>query len=466
METGGSNWQYFSEWLGALQERRKIPGIAVRVFTRDQVLFERGFGWRNVAREEPVEMDTFFGIASVTKSFTALAVLKAATDGLLELDDAVIRWLPEFTLWPEQPPTVRQFLTQTSGLPALPTLVHAMAESGRGDPTEAFDPVPPPEELEPAGTTEEIIAYLNRTARVEPPGSLFCYQNDAWGLLGAIVERASGEPFARYLARHVTEPLGMERTTFDLGRVLEDGNSTMLYAEDPEGNIIESPKWHDSAALAGAGFLRSTAADLTAWVRFLLAADGAPLGVSSELLREMQSPLVWCGPGASYGYGLTVTEDWNGVTLVGHSGGLKGVSSHIGFVPELGVGAVVLTNLEDQPADLIWLSAVATLLDLPPGTPRYAPERLPVTEEDTTALLGEYRSGEPWGRLVLQRDASGQLGVLQGEKLEHSAAWLASRDEICISGEDQDRCSRVLRHPDGSVWGLHHGRRILYRIDD
>ena len=466
MDESGSSWQHFSDWLTPLQERRKIPGIAVRVFSGTEILFEHGFGHADTARGRPVDMDTFFGIASVTKSFTALAVLKAATDGLLGLDDPVESWLKEFTLWPDGGPVIRQFLTQTSGLPALPTLVHAMAESGRGDPTEAFDPVPPPEELVPAGSAEEIIAYLNREARVEPPGSLFCYQNDAWGLLGTIVERAAGVPFAQYLAAHVTDPLGMDRTTFDLERVLADGNTTMLYAQDPAGNVIESPKWHDSEALAGAGFLRSTARDLTAYTRFLLAADGGPLGIDSGLLREMQSPLVWCGPGASYGYGLTVTEDWNGVTLVGHSGGLKGISSHVGFIPEAGIGAVVLTNLEDQPADHIWLAAVAGQLGLPPGVPRYTPERRPVSGADVAAILGEYRSGEPWGHVTIVRDDTGRLGVLQGEKQEHSEAFLASPDEICIRGEDQDRCSVILRNDDGTARGLHHARRILYRVAD
>ena len=465
MTDSSNNWQDFSDWLSALQERRGIPGIAVRVFSAEEILFEHGFGWRNAGRKDPVDMDTFFGIASVTKSFTALTVLKAATDGLLSLDDPVTRWLPELTLWPDEAPTVRQLLTQTSGLPALPTLVYAMAESGRGDPTEAFNPVPPPEELPAAETTEDIIAYLNAEARVEPPGSLFCYQNDAWGLLGTIVQRATGVPFSDYLERNITGPLGMERTTFDLDRVLADGNATTLYAENPDGDVIESPNWHDSAPLAGAGFLRSTAQDLTAYARFLLAADGAPLGIANRLLQEMQSPLVWCGPGASYGYGLTVTENWNGVTLIGHSGGLKGISSHVGFVPELGVGAVVLTNLEDQPADLIWLSAIAGLLGLPPGTPRYAPELEPVTEADVSGVLGEYRSGEPWGRVIITRDDTGPLGVLQGEDQEHAEAYLANPDELCIKGDEQDRCSRILRNEDGSVRGLHHSRRILYRTE-
>lgn len=467
MNSTDRNWQEYGRWLEQLRLRRGIPGMALRVFSADEILFESFPGYRNVEAGLPVDADTIFGIASVTKSFTALSVLHAATAGRLDLDDPVTRWLPELTLWRDrQAPTVRQLLTQTSGLPALPILVHAMAESGRGDPTEAFDPPLPAEELRPAGTLEEVIAFLNEDARVEEPGGLFCYQNDAWGLLGGIVSRASGSGFEDYVAEHITGPLGLTRTTFDLSRVLADRNATTLYATDPAGNVIESPKWHDSSALAGAGFLRSTARDLTSYVRFLMKGDGERIGIDDALLQEMQSPLVWCGPGGSYGYGLTINEDHHGVTLISHGGRLKGISSTIGYSPELGVGAVVLINLEEQPADLMWLGAINTVLGVPVDSPRYAPQPQPVNDEAVAALLGEYRSQEPWGRLVLQRSADGGLEVLDGEAERRLSAFWVSADEFGIRGEEQDQYVAVLRDPAdpfGQPWGLHYGRRILYR---
>lgn len=457
------DWQAYENWLQELTERKQIPGLAVRVFTGTEILFERGLGVRNREQDLPVTPDTIFGIASVTKSFTALSVLRAATQGDLLLDDPVTQWLPELTLWQNRAaPTVRQLLTQTSGLPALPTLVHAMAESTRGDPTEAFNP--PPADLRPAGTTLEIIDYLNQEARVEEPGGVFCYQNDAWGLLGAIVSRASGLPFEDYLERFITGPLGLTRTGFDLERVLSDPDATTLYAADPDGNIVESPKWQDSKPLAGAGYLRSTARDLTSYVRFLMAGAGAQVGVSDALLQEMQSPLVWCGPDSSYGYGLTVTPNWRGLTLVSHGGRLKGVSSHIGFIPELRAGAVVLSNLEAQPAEMVWQGAINTLLDLPVDAPRYKPEPDEVEGADTEALLGEYRSGEPWGRLLIERSESGGLQVREGQESELHSAFLVSRSELGFRGEDQVSYVPILRDADGEIYGVHLGRRILYRV--
>ncbi len=464
MTAADANWQKYDDWLDELRSRRKIPGLAIRVFTRDEILFERGYGFRNVNARRTVDADTIFGVASVTKSFTALAVLHAATAGKLNLDDTVSGWLPELTLWPGgNAPTIRHLLTQTSGLPALPILVHAMAESGRGDPTEAFDPPIPEDDLRPAKTLLEVIEFLNQDAKVEEPGSLFCYQNDAWGLLGGIVSRATDTGFEDYVHENLLAPLYLSRTTFDLKRVLADDNATTLYAPDPDGNIIESPKWQDSQSLAGAGFLRSTSRDLTRYVRFLMAGDGTGLGIDNGLLEQMRSPLVWCGPGGSYGYGLTVNENHHGVTLISHGGRLKGVSSNIGWSPELGIGAVVLTNLEEQPADLMWLGAINTALGIAVDSPRYEPTTEPVSETEIEELLGEYRSQEPWGRLVLQRNPLGGLQVLDGEQERKLDIFLVSADEFGIRGEDQNQYVAVLRDDSGAPWGLHYGRRILYR---
>lgn len=460
-----ANWQAYADWTESLRQRNSIAGIHVSVFTASETLFEHGFGHRHVARGLLPDADTMFGLGSVTKSFTALAILRAATDGLLSLDDPVTRWLPEFTLWEGRTaPVVRQLLNQTSGLPALDTLVHAMAESGRGDPTEAFDPVPPPEQIAPTGTAVEVIEYLNRTAKVEEPGGVFCYQNDAWGLLGEIVTRATGVRFQDFVEREIAGRLGMNRTTFDLQRLLADPNATMLYALDPAGQLMESPKWHDSDPLAGAGFLRSTGRDMTSYVRFLMKGDGSVLGISDQLLAEMRSAQVWCGQNQFYGYGLITWPDWYGVTLIGHSGGIKGVSSHMGFVPELGVGFSVLTNLEHQPADMIALGAVNTLLDLPLDTPRFEPEQEPVSEADVAQLLGEYRSGEPWGIIRLEQEADGSLLVKEGEDAQEFGAFLVSPSLIGVQGTDQLRYVDVLRDDAGTVWGVHSGKRILYRL--
>jgi CubicO group peptidase (beta-lactamase class C family) len=460
MPTGNTvpaDWQQqFSDFVTALQQRRNIPGIAVTVFDGNSTLFEAGFGHRNLEADLPATPDTIFGIASVTKSLTCLAVLQLASRGKLELDDPISNYLPEFDLWDSAAPaTIRHFMNQTSGLPALPTLVHAMA-AARPEPAA---------DLPDLGTYGKLAGYVNaQSTLLAAPGELFCYQNDAYGLLGAVIEQAAGVPYTDYMAKNIFAPLGMTRTTFDLDTVLADSNATTPYAP-AEGGGLEVTGWDEAPAMTACGFLRSTARDLQKYVQFLLGATpGNVLGVDAELLAEMRSPQVPYAPGAWYGFGLRVQPDHHGVTLIGHSGGLSGVSSHIGFIPELGIGAAVLTNLEDIPASMIWLAAMNTLRGLPAGTPQYDPAEYRPAAAELQAVLGSYRSGEPWGRTELFLDDSGALRARTGDPAEEYAAFFAGPDELAIRGEEQLSGVLILRHGDGSVRGLHQGSRVLLRV--
>jgi CubicO group peptidase (beta-lactamase class C family) len=452
-----ADWQQqFSDFVNALQQRRSIPGIAVTVFDSSSTLFAAGFGQRNLEADLPVTPDTIFGIASVTKSLTCLAVLQLASRGKLGLDDPITRYLPQFDLWDAAAPaTIRHFMNQTSGLPALPTLVHAMA-ANRPEPDA---------DLPDLGSYAGLAAYVNeQSTLLAAPGELFCYQNDAFGLLGAVIEQASGIEYTQYMTENVFAPLGMMRTTFNLDAVLADDNATTLYAPADDGGL-EVADWDEAPAMAACGFLRSTSRDLQKYVQFLLTAGaGNLLGVDAALLTEMRSPQVPYGPGSWYGFGLRVQPDHHGVTLIGHSGGLTGVSSHIGFIPELGVGAAVLTNLEDIPASMIWLAAMNALMGLPVGTPQYDPVEHQPTPAELRAVLGSYRSGEPWGRTELFLAESGALHAFVSDPPEEYPVFFASPDELVIRGKDQLNGVMILRHADGSIRGLHQGSRVLLRV--
>lgn len=465
-----ADWQDFNDFVTALQERRSVPGIAVSIFDAETTLLETGFGYRNLDRQLPVTTETIFGVASVTKSFTCLAVLQLASRGLLNLDDPINSWLPEFTLWDEAAPaTIRHFMNQTSGLPALPTLVHAMAATRNSvDGHTAGGHSAEGRDLPDLNSYSKVTSFVNaQSTLLARPGELFCYQNDAYGLLGAIIEQASGVEYSRFMTENIFGPLGLTRTTFELDRVLADADSTTLYSEVEDGSLEETP-WDEAPALTACGFLRSTARDLQTWVRVLLSAAvdaGAdnPLGVHAGLLQEMQSPQVPSGPGAWYGFGLRVQPDYHGVTLIGHSGGLTGVSSHIGFIPELGVGAVVLTNLEDVPASLIWLAAMNTLLDLPVDTPAYAPTEYQPSAAELQGVLGSYHSGEPWGRTTLFLDDAGALHTRTGDPAEEHVVFFAGPDELAVRGQEQLTGISILRNTDGGVRGLLQGSRVLLR---
>ncbi len=464
MEPPSPDWRpRFESHLRSLQARTGVPGVAVSIFTADEVLLSAGYGHRDREAGTPVTEDTIFGIASITKSFTSLAVLQLASEGRLSVDDRVDKHLP-FTLWQgREPALVHHFMNNSSGLPPMPTMDWVRSASQVGDPvnapTEAAEP--PPD----VTSFERLIAWIDANVELlDPPGTTFSYSNDAFCLLGAIVEGISGMSFDRYVERHILQPLGMSRSTFDLATVLADPDHTQLYAKDESGAVMPSPQWQSTGRFLGGGMLKSTLADLRRYVRYLMDPQQAGrLGVDPKLAEAMRSSHILAGPGQGYAYGLSRRDDHLGLTLIGHGGSLKGVSSQIGWVPELGIGGVVLSNLAGIPSEGIWVSGVNAVAGLPIDTPSYRPEPQPVPREEIDPLLGRYASGEPYGRVHLYRDRAGELRAAVGVPVEDVPATVVSRDELALRFAERTAPLTVMRHPDGSVRGVHYGLRALLR---
>jgi CubicO group peptidase (beta-lactamase class C family) len=180
------------EFIRAEMAASSIPGAAVAITRGDEVLFVRGYGhdWRGA----PVTGGTPFRVASLSKSFTSLAVLQLADAGLLSLDDRVVQHLPEFRLADPRGAgiTVRQLLDQTSGLAD-----QALSELDRPQPT----------------STTEAVASMSSAHLVAAPGTRWNYHNPNYHVAARLVEVLSGERFDDYLHRHVFEPAGRDATS-------------------------------------------------------------------------------------------------------------------------------------------------------------------------------------------------------------------------------------------------------------
>jgi CubicO group peptidase (beta-lactamase class C family) len=466
------------EALTAFVERTRTPGMAVSLFTVDDVLYERGLGHRDREAGAPVDADTVFGVASVTKSFTALALQALAADGRLGLGDPVTRYLP-FTLWDGRtPPTLRHFLQHASGLPPTPTMTWLRAASQEDDPVaagptlrEALLTVTGGEaelaaRAAEVSTFEGMVAWLDGNVELlDEPGKLFSYSNDGFCLMGGVVEQVAGRPFDAFVEERVLRPLGMARTTFDLERVLADPNATTLYERDESGEVQRSPAWQTTGRMLGGGMLKSTLRDLREWVRLLMAPEGrrsAAVGVPPALVHEMAEGAVWCGPGARYGLGLREAT-LRGLRFVGHSGGLKGVSSFVGWVPELGVGGVVLTNLAGLPSDKVFTTLVDAYAGLPLDAAAYEPAPYAASPSEVEDVLGSYASGEPYGRLRLFSGDDGQLRCGVGLPEAEVPAFMAGPDEVALRFAEYLAPVTLLRR-DGRVWAAHYGSRVLRRV--
>lgn len=500
-----SRFTELDENLQDLIAKTGVPGLAVAVFDNTDTLFERHYGHRDRERRLPITADSIFGIASVTKSFTALTVLAQEAAGRLKLADRVSAHLP-LSLPGE--PTLEHFLTHSTGLPPAPTMTWIRIASQRGDPaaeaanlTEAkltlangaMGSTPNwrsvscagldlaagqvaddeawrrcSELAEQVGTPDGLCAWLQTQARplFGAPGDVYSYSNDSFALSGHVVERVSGGPFEEEVARAVLTPLGMDRSTFDADKVVADDDHTTLYTRDKSGAVQPSPKWQTTGRMLGGGMLKSTLNDLRRYVRYLMNPQRYSAPVPAERVVSMREGRVWSGPDERYGYGLAVNK-LGGVTVVTHSGSLKGVSSVIGFSPELGIGVVGLCNLDGVPISQILYPAFNALMGAPLATRPYEPEAFSGSEPEARELLdelvGEYRSGEPYGRLIIEADGVTPRVRSGAPVAVEVPAVLIGRGELSVQMPMNNVAVTAHRDAGGNVVGVLVGSRVLWR---
>ncbi len=403
--------EFAERWM----RRWKVPGASVGIVERGRRTVFRSYGYRDRERRLPVSERTVFGLASVTKSFTALALLRLQEEGKLSVHDPVVRYLPEFgTPDPRasRKITLHHFLTHSSGLPPLPSIYYTTVRALHEDPP--FDPraarrVGIDPDHAPIDTYAELMEYL-RKARYRllgPPGAQFSYSNEGFGLLGAVVERVTGRTHESYLEEAVLRPAGMRSTTYDPGVLFRYPEVTVLYSPRRTGRRrgwAPSETWWSDTCLRACGGLRSNAEDLARYLQIYLhegRVDGERV-VTARSVRAMTQPHVPVEGGVSYGYGIEVRPDYPGSPIYFHSGGLPGVSSHFVVAPRRGVAGVVLTNAEGVSAPRVVMAEVNARLGRPLDTPPFAVPR-PIREPDRPLreYTGWFGSGEGiWVRVT------------------------------------------------------------------
>ncbi len=464
-------------YIERCRQRRRIPGLALGLVAGDRTVLARGFGFRDVAARAPATVHTIFGIASMTKSFVAMALLRLAEHGALRISDPVVRHLPGFRT-PEPRRTAKitlaHLLSHSSGLPPLPSIYYTAARSLSRDPP--YDPrvarrVGIDPDHPPIDTYEGLLDYL-ATARYRllgPPGAQFSYSNEGYGLLGAVIERTSGERFERYLEEEVLRPAGMRHTMFDTGIMLREPEVTTLYSPNwhrPKGRLVASQEWWEDASLRAAGSLRTHVADLMRYVGIYL--HGGRAGreriLSSASLEEMLRPRIEVAPGVAYGYGLAILPDYHGHLVAYHGGGLKGVASEFAVLPRDGIGGAVLANADGAPSHLALHAGINRLLGLPLATPF---EEVPRGRRHPGPLgeyAGWYASGEGiWCRIRPQRaglrlDFRGIEYIDQGLRLRP-----VGDDGFALRKGGESRYFRFLRDERGKVRSVHLGWRWVRR---
>jgi CubicO group peptidase (beta-lactamase class C family) len=320
------------------------PGLAYGVVADGELVHAGGFG-ESFAGGPPPQADTVFRIASMTKSFTASAVMLLRDDGVLQLDDPAHRYVPELRglrlPTADCPPvTIRQLLTMTAGFPT---------DDPWGDRQQ--------------GLPLDIFARMVSAGELRccwAPGTRFEYSNLGYALLGRIIAAVTGRPYESAIRDMLLAPLGLDRTGFEAGEFAPD-NLARGYRRDETGWLELQPD--PSGAFAPMGGIFSCVRDLARWVAGFADAfpprsapeSDHPLSRSSR--REMQLAKVvipagggmyairFAGPAAvSYGFGLFTEDDPRFGTVVQHSGGYPGYGSQMRWHPATGMGVIALGN--------------------------------------------------------------------------------------------------------------------------
>ncbi|AWX56502.1 penicillin-binding protein [Brevibacillus brevis] len=410
----------FEQYAQNMITEGQVPGVCMGLAKDGQIFYSNGFGFRDVERQLGVTIDTVFGIGSITKSFTCVAVMQLQEAGKLSVHDPVVKYLPEFRLknLDVGQITIHHFMTNTSGIPPLPTFFASVMRSLEENEAEDHPLLQnQTDDTVPIDTYEDlmrVIASLD-VELLGPPGTEFSYSNDCFALLGAIIERVSGKSYEAYVKEHIIDPIGMEHTSFFLEELNGYENITKLYIMRDRGDhkeVVSSPNWWDTPASRAAGFIKSTVRDMLRYTDMFckggLTAGGNRI-LTPESVQQMITPYFPTDmvPGQFYGYGLVITSDYFGKKLVEHSGGIKGVTAQMCFFPETGLAGVALSNLEMSPVLAVMLGALNSLENRPPKSSHLVSKIDFLAEEAMKPFVGDYQSSE-FGTLPIRLE-NGQL---------------------------------------------------------
>lgn len=313
-----------------------VPGLAIVVIKGDSVVFQKGYGVRELGKNEPVNEQTLFAIASTSKAFTATAIGMLVDEGKLKWDDPVVKHLPNFKL--KDPDltrqiTVRDLLTHRAGLPNTDFLW--------------FDP---------EATTGEIVKKLEHVEAVYPLRSGFIYQNIMYALAGEVIGAVSGMPWDEFVRERIFEPLKMERSF--TSRAATESADNVAKPHDLAGGQLKVIEGSYADAIGPAGSMWSNVEDMSRWIRFLL--NDCETGEGEKLLKtgtceEMFKPQIALSepsyPTAqltkpkwnTYGLGW-FQQDYEGRKVDFHTGSLSGMVAIAGMIKDEGIGVFILAN--------------------------------------------------------------------------------------------------------------------------
>lgn len=340
------------------------PGAAVVVARSGQPVFRKGYGMANLELSVPIRPELIFRLGSITKQFSAVAILMLESRGLLSVNDTLVQHLPDY---PTQgkPITIEHLLTHTSGIKSYTSMPEWL-------------PL-----IRKDFTLGELIDLFKDQPMDFEPGTRWRYNNSGYILLGAIIERVSGTTYENFIQQEIFNPLAMFSSLYDNPhRLLK--NRVAGYHMGADG--LENAAYLSMTQPYAAGSLASSVDDLVRWNQALL--EGRLL--QREILEEAWKPYYLPdGTNTHYGYGWGISE-YEGHRMVEHGGGINGFVTHALSLPEDGLFVAVLTNTEDPPESPGWVAFQAACMAL--GLPYQEPQAAQVEPDLLNSLIGVYQN--------------------------------------------------------------------------
>jgi CubicO group peptidase (beta-lactamase class C family)/D-alanyl-D-alanine dipeptidase len=432
---------------------KDLPALSIALVDDQKIVWARGFGFARPKEKVPATAETVYRVGSVSKLFTDIAIMQLVEQGKLDLDAPVTRYLPDFkpTNPFDKPITLRQFMAHRSGLVREPPVGNY------------FDPTEP--------TLAQMVASLNRTTLVYPPGEKIKYSNAAIATVGYVLEKTQNEPFAKYLQRTLLEPLGMKKSGFEATPALtKDLAAATMWTY--HGREFDAPTF--ALGMAPAGSMYSTVLDLGHFLSVLFA-EGKTTGgqiLKPETLAQMWQPQ-FAKPEEKTGFGIGFhIEERNGRLVIGHGGAIYGFSTELAFLPEPNhrLGVVVATSRDvtnavtTHIADVALTQMLAAVDQQPPPT-IVEPGRL--IRDEASKLAGRYKAGvraadliERTGKLWLlplrggfrAELRRGSDGLIVDDRLDYGQRMQVKDDKLLVGKDVFERVAVGKPEPAPAKW--------------
>ncbi|WP_236613951.1 serine hydrolase domain-containing protein [Nafulsella turpanensis] len=410
-----------------------MPGMTVAVARNGNIIFSKGYGEADVEMGVAASSKTVYAIASLTKQFTAAAIMRLVEQDKIALDDPITKYLPDYPVQGHHV-TIRHLLNHTSGIKSYTELDEEVELKRR-----------------PGLSYEEMIGLFASQPFDFKPGEQFRYNNSGYYLLGQIIGRVTGMPYEEYMEKKLLQPLGLRHTVFGgPRRIIPERAKGYQYERSREGKLINALPVIIKGDAAGGLF--STAADLVRWTHLLHSGEV----VSKESLQQMISPTeLPSGPPRTYGFALDLAKLGNYKKVV-HVGDIDGYNASLAHYPEEELTVVVLTNSDDTQHEMVeeFLARAALGMEVP-----WVPD-LPLTKEAASRYEGTYalQMGKRTAELrVLLED--GKLKVQLGDGKAFRLRFQGNHSFIPVFDEN---IRLVFITDNGSVESmeLHQGERV------